>query len=327
MKKIKNLFYKLICLFILVSSGSIFAQDYSKVDETVKAYPESFSSLEKLADKINKDFTTDVDKARAIYTWMALHISYDLNEAKNLATKKQVAFSFRTEEEKLQKQLQYRQDMALRTLKSKRGVCQNYAALFHGLCDLTGLKCLDITGTSKVHPVHIGKLPQLSDHMWNAVKIGDSWELVDVTWAAGSVDGKTGKFVQKFNSGYFMTDPMIFYLNHFPDDPKLAMVQKTPQDWAQLPLFYGEYIKNPFPFEGPATGILSNLDGNILPFKITGLTDGDRISYSFSSENKYNEAQLKRTGNDTEFEITLTPRARGFLTVFLNNKSLVSYKL
>lgn len=312
---------------MLINVASLFSQDYTKIDETVKAYPSSFSSLEKLADKINKDFSTDKDKARAIYTWMALNVSYDLHEAKVLATKKQVAFSFKSEEEKIQKQLQYRQEMALRTLKSRRGVCQNYAALFHGLCDLTGLKCLDITGTSKVHPAHIGKLPQVSDHMWNAVKIGETWKLVDVTWAAGSVDGKTGKFVQKYNGGYFLTDPELFYLNHFPDDPRQLMIQKTAQEWAQLPLYYGEYMRASYKFVSPVNGVLSNRNWNVLPFKILDLPESDHVAFVFSSDGKFNDVPLKRTGNVTEFEIPISERTRGYLTIFVNNKSIVSYKL
>jgi len=322
----KKIFYTTL-IFCVLCLNTVFSQDYAKVDETVKTYPESFPSLQKLADKINKDFTSDEDKARAIFTWIALNVSYDLNEAKNLATKKQVAFSFKTEEEKIQKQLQYRQDMAAKTLKSKKGVCQNYAALYHGLCDLTGLKCLDITGTSKVHPVHIGKLPQVSDHMWNAVKIGENWKLIDVTWGAGSVDGKTGKFVQRFNAGYFLTDPELFYLNHFPDDTRLLMVQKTAEEWAQLPLYYGEYMRAPYEVISPQSGIFSNRKGNVIPFKISDLPETDKVSYGFSSDGKYNDVQVKRNGNIAEFEIPVNERMRGFLTVFVNNKSVVSYKL
>ncbi len=325
MKKIRS-FSKLLCLF-LISANSLFSQDYSKVDETVKTYPESFTSLEKLAERINKDFTKDDEKARAIYAWMAFHIKYDLAAAKNIAATKQVAFSFKTEEEKIQKQQQFRQDMALKTLRTKKGVCQNYAALFHGLCDLTGLKCLDIPGTSKVHPAHIGKLPKMSDHMWNAVKIGDKWKLVDVTWGAGSVDGKTGKFVQKYNDGYFLTDPGVFYLNHFPDDKNLLMINKTEEDWAQLPLYYGEYIKAPYQFTSPDTGVFTDRKVNVIPFEIIDLPETDKVAYVFSSENIFKEINVKREGNVSKFDIVMDERSRGFLTIFINNKSVATYKL
>jgi len=316
----------LTTIVILLVVNLIYSQDYTKVDVIVKTYPASFSSVEKLAEAINKDFSKDDEKARAIFTWIALNVKYDLtayNTIKNGSGG--VAYSYRNEQEKLAKELQFRQDLANRALKSKKGVCQHYSALFHVLCDLTGIKCLDIPGSSKTSLTHIGKLPVSSDHMWNAVKIGDSWKFIDVTWASGSVDGKTGRFVSKFNDGYFFTSPDLFFLNHFPDDKRMLMIEKTEQDFAQLPLYYGEYVRSGYEFTSPENGILSK-DGTI-PFQITDLPLTAVIAYAFSSENLIKPVAISRKGNVSEFEIPMDSKSRGYLTIFINNKSIASYKI
>lgn len=319
----KSIFYT---LFLLISF-ICYSQDYSKVDESIKSYPTSFSSPEKLALKINEDFSKEEEKARAIFTWIALNIKYDLNAFYSQRENAPIAYSFKTEEEKLLKQQQFRFDMAAKTLKTKKGVCENYSALFHTLCDLTGLKCIDIPGASKINQTQIGKLPGTSDHIWNAVKIGDGWRFIDSTWASGSVDGKTGKYVSNFNDGYFFTLPEVFFFNHFPEDERLLMIQKTKEDFAQLPLYYGGYIKANYEIVSPEKGVLSNAKPIIIPFKIIDLPENDKIGYVFSNENKFNEAIIKRTGNVTEFEVALDNKTRGYLTIYINNRSIVSYKI
>lgn len=326
MKKILPNLKFLVTIVILFIVNVIYAQDYTNVDAIVKNYPESFSSIEKLAEAINKDFSKDDEKTRAIFTWIALNIKYDLtayNTIKNGSGG--VAYSYKNEQEKLAKELQFRQDFAKRALKTKKGVCQHYSALFHALCDLTGIKCLDIPGTSKTSLTHIGKLPVSSDHIWNAVKIGDSWKFIDVTWASGSVDGKTGRFVPRFNDGYFFTSPDIFFLNHFPDDRRMLMIEKTEQDFAQLPLYYGEYVRSGYEFTSPETGVLTK-EGDI-PFQITDLPETAVITYAFSNENLLKPVAVSRKGNRSEFKIPMDSKARGYLTIFINNKSIVAYKI
>ena len=70
----KIVFLLLINVIFLYSS---FAQKYNAVDKVVLKYPKSFSSTEKLAERIEKDFTSDYDKARAIYSWIAFNVKYD----------------------------------------------------------------------------------------------------------------------------------------------------------------------------------------------------------------------------------------------------------
>lgn len=323
----QTILHKLLLIFTLLLVNGAFAQQYDAIDTAIKNYPKSFASPEKLAEKIKADFTTDEEKARAIFTWIALNIRYDLNAFAALSQKPRIAYSFSSEEERINKEAKFRRDMASAVLRSKKGVCQDYTALFQTLCDLNEIKCMTITGTSKTALQHIGKMPVASDHAWNAVRVGDQWRFVEPTWAAGMMNLETGKMMQQFNDAYFFTAPEVFFLNHFPDDKRQAMVDKTAEDFAALPLYYGNYLQAHYEFLAPTNGIFSIKDTQNIVFSVVDLPENDEVAYVFSNENKINAVRLQRQGNETRFVVPVTKRNRGYLTIFVNNKSIVAYKI
>lgn len=56
-------------------------------------------------------------------------------------------------------------------------VCEGYAKLFKALCDLNDVPCIIVVGDSKDSS---GDDPR--GHMWNYVRVGEMWYLVDCTW-------------------------------------------------------------------------------------------------------------------------------------------------
>src|SRR5690606_707957 len=118
----------IILLLFTLFSGKMTAQDFTKVDDVVKGYPNKFSSLDKFAEKVNADFTRDDEKAHAIFTWIALNVEYDIG--KYGVNERPVGFSYRTEAEKLAKLKEMDEKLAITTLKSKKAVCHGYSALF-----------------------------------------------------------------------------------------------------------------------------------------------------------------------------------------------------
>lgn len=320
--KIPNL-HNFFFLFVLFVATELYSQKYSQVDAAVRSYPKSFASPQKFAEKINADFNAEEEKARAIFTWIALNIQYDL---KAYSSRGEIAYTFFDEEDRIAKEAKYRMQSANKLLATRKGVCQDYTALFQTVCELSEIQCMTITGTSKTDLSHIGKLPQGSDHAWNAVKIGNIWKFVDVTWASGSVSIQTGKFVLDFNDAYFFTPPDVFFLNHFPDDKRFLMTEKTAADFAGLPLYYGGYINSDYEFAAPENGILKS-EGARVVFKIIDLPKKDRVAYVFSSDRKINDVPLSRTGNVSEFAIGLSKKSRGYLTIYINNKSVAAYKI
>ena len=316
-----------ICLLVFLITNFSYAQSYAIVDSIITNYPKSFDSSQKLAEKINTDFKTEEEKARAIFTWIAINIHYDLKAYYSQSSNPRIAYSFSSEEERIQKEQKFRYDNAKKLLRTKKGVCEDYASLFHTLCEFVGLKCMTITGTSKTDLNHIGKLPKASDHAWNAVKVGESWRLIDVTWASGIVNLETGKMLQKFNDAYFFTPPAIFFLNHFPDDTRFTMTDKTAENFAALPLYYGTYLKSGYEIITPEQGVFSLKDTPSIVFQIADLPENSMVDYVFSNDDKIISLKLQRQENNALFEIPLTKRNRGYLTIYINNESVVAYKI
>lgn len=318
----KNIFYTL--LFILFSAALATAQDFAKVDATVKTYP-AFASADTFAEKVKADFTRDDEKARAIFTWIALNIKYDLGAYG--VNEKPVAYKYKTEQEKLALQEKFRQELSQKTLKSKKGVCQGYATLYEVVAQKAGLEAVMVTGTSKSHPMHIGKPPGASDHAWNAVKINNQWKLLDATWGAGVVTGEKPAFAFKFNDAYFFTEPDTFFLNHYPDDKKWLLTDKDEADFANLPLVYGNALSEGYEVVEPALGTFTNKPGAVIAFKLKNLKPEDKVHYAFSQERKYMPVTLTANGNAYSFEVPLSAKSAGTLTIYVNQKSVVAYRI
>lgn len=311
-------------LFILTTFSST-AQDFAKVDATVKSYSKSFASADKLAEQIASDFTRDDEKARALFTWIATNVKYDL--AAYGVNERPVAYTFRTQEEKLAKEKKFKEDLAQKTLKSKKGVCQGYATLFTVTAEKLGLEAVMVPGTSKSHPAHIGKGPGANDHAWNAVKIDGKWKLVDVTWAAGTVTGNKPAFEFRFNDKYFFADPDVFFLNHFPDDKKWLLTNKTENDFANLPLYYGSYLAGGYEFVSPNMGTFSNRQPGHIPFSVKNLKPGDKVHYSYSNDKAFREVNPVIEGDYAKFEVPVTPKLTGTLTIYINQRSVAAYRI
>lgn len=321
--------YILIAAFLLTLFFSlpVLAQDFVKVDKIVAGYPKAFTKPEDLAEKISKDFTRKDEIARAAFTWIALNINYDVESYFSQSGETSIAYSFRSPEEKKQKERAFEDQLISTTLRSKKAVCQGYATLFHRVCELNNVESVLITGTSKVTSSDIGKQPGKSDHAWNAVKMGNEWKLIDATWAAGALDAKTKKFVRNFNPGYFFTDPDIFFLNHFPDKRTWLLTDKTADDFAVLPLYHRQYADAAYTFLTPEKGIITLKNQHAIQFKVENLDPKFLLTYVFT-----NQAQIIRIlpvfkNNIATFEIPVDSKTSGFLSIYINNRAAVTFKL
>ncbi len=312
---------KFIIIALLLVSPAVFAQ-FEAVDAKVATYPKSFSDAQKLAGRINADFTKEADKARAIYTWIGTNIAYDM-KAYYSQRNGGVAFSYTTPEDKLAKEREFRLNLVKKTLRSGKAICEGYTSLFTYLCALTDLQAVIIPGTSKTDYTQIGKLPTASDHTWNAVKINGKWQLIDVTWAAGVVIGVDKKFTPNFNDAYFCTDPDKFFLNHFPDDEHWLLTDRSAQEFAELPFYYPTYLKSDYEINADKGAIL--FPKNIaVRFNIKNLNPGDEVYYITSRDNMLDPVQVDANDN---FVIPPSAKLSGYLTIFVNEKPLVSYKI
>ncbi|MBN1458181.1 MAG: hypothetical protein JXA57_01505 [Armatimonadetes bacterium] len=189
-----------ILLGLLISGPAVGDPQYAAIDAHAEAAPpRATTSVQALADYLVKPTDTDREKARAIFTWIAKHIAYDIScygeppDAENVLT-------------------------------TRRAVCAGYAKLFAALADAAGLEAVIVHGDAKgTGPPAAIDADGLLNHDWNAVRIADQWHLIDCTWGAGYLD-RYERFVREFRDHYFVTPPHLFAYDHLPSDDQWQLL-------------------------------------------------------------------------------------------------------
>jgi len=189
----KNIFLVFTFLSSILSIGQANV-GYAAIDKKIALIPQKASgSTEDIANFINANFKTENDKIRAAFYWTSSNISYDVA---NIFV---VNFG------------ETPQDRIAKTLKTRKGICGDYAAIFNEIATLAGVKSVVISGYTKQN----GKIDKLP-HAWCAAKIDNKWSIFDPTWGSGSLTN--GKFVKKINEYYFKVEPSEIISSHIPFD-------------------------------------------------------------------------------------------------------------
>ncbi len=201
-----------LILGFLFATKVILAQvtdQYRNIDQIILAIPSTeTNTTTDISAYIKKHFTTEEEKVRAAYTWVSNNIKYDKDSLHRVI---------------LEEDHYERVTFALRR---KRGVCENFAAIFNSLCIENGVQSFFIDGLSAENG-RINRQP----HAWCAAKIGKDWFLFDPTWDAGlGSNGRKGK------TGFYKITPADFLQTHYPYDPIFQFLN--------YPLNFDEYSKN-----------------------------------------------------------------------------------
>ncbi len=180
--------------------------EYAAIDRHARsAPPAAEASLECLAGYLTGPARNDRERARAIYTWLAANIAYDVGTS---------PFSGRSGT-----------DVVESTLRTRKAVCEGYAELFYELGERMGLTMKRIRGYSKGHTYYKGKRFDSFNHEWIGVRLDGGWRLIDPTWGAGMV--KDGRVIKKFDPTYFLTPPDYFIFEHLPGGPQWQLLGET----------------------------------------------------------------------------------------------------
>jgi tetratricopeptide (TPR) repeat protein len=174
--------------------------DFRAIDKhALKASELHEDSIDSLAEYLVRPAKTDLEKTRAIFRWITDRIAYN-------------AEGFFKKE--------YGDNSPASVLKTRKAVCQGYSELFQAIGKKAGLDVVVVSGDAK-SPFGGGL-----GHAWTAVKIDDKYRLLDSTWGAGYVDGKTQSFRKEFKEYYFLTPAENLILSHMPKDPKWQLLDK-----------------------------------------------------------------------------------------------------
>jgi len=186
----------LVFFIVFLFSSKLFGiTDYSEIDKKSVSIPDSLKTAEQISAYLTKDLKNDIEKVRAFYIWISHNINYDLE---NKGTTKR----FKSKAEVIDD-----------VLKNRKGICQQYAELFHVFCQKSGIKSFVIGGYARNGQTQISDVA----HSWNAVQIGANYYLMDVTWASGFTINSV--YVNQFRDEYFLIEPQLFVKTHLPFDP------------------------------------------------------------------------------------------------------------
>ena len=193
---IRNIFIVIVftVISIHVSAQKKVVNEYAAIDKLAIELPDSLSkSTDGIASYINSNFSNDKDKVRAIYAWVAWNIAYDVENmyAIDFYEKVEIKIS--------------------KPLETRKGICENYAALFTDICSKCSIKSYMIVGYTRQN----GKA-DLIPHAWSSAEIDGTWFLFDPTWGSGYVQNE--KFFKKFNNEYFKVSPIVLIKSHMPFD-------------------------------------------------------------------------------------------------------------
>lgn len=177
---------------------------YIKVDSYALDVPASMTNdLTALSDYLVRPNYTAIEKIRSIYTWISYNIQYDQDGVKNGL----YSYNFN----------------ATDVLHKRSAVCTGFSVLFKDLVSRQGIPVEVIEGYSR-NVNQEGKHHDAPDHAWNAVYLDSSWQLIDLTWAAGLLQSHADK-KNNANNRYFLSPPEIFILDHMPSMPMWQLLE------------------------------------------------------------------------------------------------------
>lgn len=146
-----------------------------------------------IASFINRNYNSESRKLYAIYSWVSSNISYDADSANiiNMGPDPEARITA--------------------ALRRRRGVCENYAAIFNDICSRSGLASFVVDGYTKQN----GEVDKVG-HSWCCVRVDGQWQLCDPTWDAG-----------KGSTRWLMMPPSEMIETHMPYDPMWQLLQQT----------------------------------------------------------------------------------------------------
>lgn len=292
------------------------AQDYERIDATIELYPNRFNTAEELSAFITRDFKTEEEKVRAIYTWIIQNVAYEPEEYKNFN------FNFKNYRERNQKEEKTRKKVISRTLREGIAVCEGYAMLFERLCELQEISNYLVRGDIKTHFDDIGR-PFRKTHMWNVAYIEGKPFLFDPTWGAGKY---RRKFIKEPTYFYYKTPPKLFINTHYPHqgEDTFTDLSFSREDFANMPFIIAQNVTLQ-QLKRQREGVISSQsEEGMIPFSIQ-LDGVERVSYSYTMGKETKEVKFSQ-GETLDFSIPIELGSENLL-IYFNDKPALAYKI
>ena len=186
---------------------SCFAMRAEEVSEPVNVPKEHAKDIDALAKYIKENCRDTRQMLWTLQNWLSENVMYDLSvtdvQSKYNAT-----------------------ELAIWTLRNRKGVCANYSSLFSEVSNRMGIPMFIIEGyTPKDNIVGEG------GHAWCACIIDSVPYMFDPTWDSGYVDpDNVRNYHKRLSSRFFMVSPDSLRNSHVPYDPLMRLGAKASSD-------------------------------------------------------------------------------------------------
>jgi len=307
---------KITTIILLFLSTNSFAQ--SKEFKMVDDYVKSLGSLDSMnmgtiSTIVTKNFPDKLNKARAIFDWIANNINFDCKASRN------GDHSIGNSDD---------------IIKSHKATAFGYAALYQDMCSAADIRCLTVDGFAKKNVDDINEKPDEFNHSWDVVQLGATstdWFYVDPTWGSGYTDKAVRVFTKAFNDAYFFSDRYIFNQQHFPDNMswQLGGGAKNAKEFYALPIVKDAAYE--FGLNGiiPMDGHIKIKAGKTEQF-IIGINGGSGISVVsllVGDDKKRISKQVNYSvnGNSISFSYKFDNEDSYPVTIVINGKEVLDY--
>jgi len=315
-----------ISAIILFTSLYGNTQDTTAVKQIIENYPHHFESVDKLAKRINSDFTLPKEKIRALYYWIATNIDFD---SKNDLFNFKINFiTYSDERDKKRQEKIKKEKRILKTLKTNKAVCLDYSELFKAVCNKIDVESEIVIGYSKIFINEISNERNYKDHAWNVVKVDDSWKLIDLTWASAYIKGLPTNIEVEFSDYYLFTNPDEFISTHFPIEEKwqLTTTKLSKFDFFNAPVFFPNYYKSGFKLVYPKDGTIDVLKKKI-KIHFYDVPKNKNLYYSFQNGNQVKPLTIKRSKRGTYIASVKFRNESAKLTIYSDFMPILGFKI
>ncbi|BDD07230.1 transglutaminase domain-containing protein [Aureibacter tunicatorum] len=301
--------------------------DFQKADSIAYSHDkEDLKNLPILSYKLTSELDRDVEKFRSIFTWVSTNIIYDHDMYKKIQAKER---KYVDDSLALNNWKKSMVPIAFEKLeKQRKTTCGGYAYLINELAKMADLECELIIGYSKT-PVSNTEFPARVNHTWNAVKLNGKWYLCDATFASGYYDPNIYEYVPEYNEYYFLSDPDLFIMNHYPLDHKwlLTDTKTSLEQFILAPVIYKEAYKHDFKPSQPSTLKVKMQKG--ISRRFSFITDkafkDEDITLWIGEKVKRKPALISNGEGRLEFDITFNSKGTYDLHVQVSEDYVASY--
>lgn len=211
--------------------------EFNRADSIALRYKgASLKNLPVLVHNLTTDLSTDVEKFRAIYTWVCTNIENDYGAFQKTVKKRKKLLG--DPEALTEWNDSFTPKVFKKLVAQRKTACTGYAFLVRELAALADINCKIINGYGRTPTLILDK-NSIPNHSWNTVELNGKWYLCDPTWSAGRIvlDEDGPRFEAEYFDGYFLADPALFVKNHFPLEIDRTLLSQPP--------IFDEFIKGP----------------------------------------------------------------------------------